>query len=133
LTADYSLIHINGEEFKDEISFAGEKFTLPAIRVIKELKEYKTLGSTCRMMCSPVYFIEMDRPIMNLGHFGESSLAIVTEWHEKERSLSRLRKFREPIVPLGEWDSIPSYNLIHKIVDDCLQELFGIDHLSCEV
>jgi hypothetical protein len=85
---------MNGEEFTSE-SFADEKFTLPAIRVMKERKdEYKSLGSTCRKMCSPVYFINMDRPILNLGHLDESSLALVTEWREKERSLDRSRQVR---------------------------------------
>jgi hypothetical protein len=80
---DRGIIYTN-DEYKEEAAKAKyEEVTIcPPIKVWREREdEYKDLGPNCRVLCPPVYVIETDRPVLNIGHVDGSALATLAKWY----------------------------------------------------
>lgn len=96
----HSKIYTESKFRKGEGVFLSEQFAFPPLRVIRErIDEYKDVNLSCRVMCSLIYHIELDRSIMNIGHLDKPSLTVL-EWKTKKKLLgqARTRSLRAALV-----------------------------------
>jgi hypothetical protein len=71
--------------------FPSEKFAFPELNVKTErTDEYKDPDPYCRLMCSTIYLIELNRSFMSIGYVDESSLNNLSQWYAGKRDSRKI-------------------------------------------